>query len=209
MRGVAVLLLGITPLAFAARPLATEDASVLDAGRCQLEAWIDRSREATQRWLVPACNFGAPIEWQLGLARGDAYAQAKVATAFDPRGFAVGAVAGVIRGGTPYVTVPFSALLGDSAMVHLNGGWIRDRAVGKSAGTWGAALEKSLRGDVTLLAEAFSVDGGKPFGRVGGRYTAIKDRLDLDLSVVSRAGANRSDRLISLGFLYQTGRFPP
>jgi len=209
MRGLAVLLLCASAGAFAARPLATEDASILEAGRCQVEGWIDRSHADTQSWLAPACNLGASIEWQVGFARSDAYAQAKVASSFTPRGISIGAVAGVIRGGTPYVTLPLSAAIGDSAMVHVNAGWIRDRSRRKDAGTWGAALEKFLPGDVALLAEAYSTDGGRPFGRIGGRYAAIKDRLELDVSLVTRAGGNRSDRLISVGFLYQSGRFLP
>src|SRR6478672_4227584 len=107
-RAAAVLILAAaTTAVHAGRPLTTEDASVLEDKACQLESWIDRSREATQGWAVPACNFGAGIEWQAGFARswGDsrsflssAYVQAKtVLREPQPGSFGVGVVAGLTR----------------------------------------------------------------------------------------------------------------
>ena len=112
--------------AFAGRPLTTEDASIQEDKACQVETWIDRSRDATQGWFVPACNFGANIEWQAGFARthvdgssrfSEAYFQAK--TLWRPSEeapWAIGFVTGVARkqreshGGweNPYVIVPVS-----------------------------------------------------------------------------------------------------
>ena len=228
MRVVAAFLLaGLSLPAIAARPLATEDASVLEGKRCQLESWIDRSRVETQTWFVPACNFGANVEWQAGFARGhaegasrfaEAYAQAKSAWgSLEGDGFAFGAVAGVIRRPmaetargweNPYLIALFSRKLG-STFVHVNAGWSRDRDERKDSATWGVALESSVSGAITLLGEAYGADREKPFLRAGIRYTAIAGLLDLDASIVSRPGGDRSDRLISIGFLVQTGRFLP
>src|SRR6185436_6914070 len=55
--------------AFAARPLTTDDAAILDDKQCQIEAWVDRGRDASVGWFVPSCNFGGGVEWQIGLSR--------------------------------------------------------------------------------------------------------------------------------------------
>ena len=211
--------------AIAARPLTSEDASVLEEKACQVEAWVDRGQSATQYWMVPACNFGANIEWQAGVAKthsagrtqfSEAYAQAKSAWSWGSS-WSIGAVAGVTRRplqalangwDNPYAIIPISAAFGDTA-VHLNAGWSRDREQARNAFTWGAAVERRISPRATLLAEAFGENGARPYLRAGARYTALAERLDLDLSLVTRAGGGRADRLISLGFLFQTGRFLP
>ena len=66
---VLIVLALLPACANAGRPLATEDASILEPGACQLELWMDRSREARDVWAAPACNFGGGIEWQVAGAR--------------------------------------------------------------------------------------------------------------------------------------------
>ena len=221
----AILALAALP-ALAARPLTTEDASVLDDKACQLEAWLDFAHEATQGWLVPACNFGGSIEWEVGFARthaagesrfSEAYAQAKIARRIGEGPWSLGFIAGVARRApearvhrwdNPYalglVTGEFGPVL-----AHGNVGWSRDRDTGRDITPWGVAVEAAVHPRLALLAEAFGANRERPFLRAGIRHAAIADRLDLDLSVVARAGGGRSDRLVSVGFLYQTGRLFP
>ena len=59
---------------------------------------------------------------------------------------------------------------------------------GRSSTLWGVAVERPVHAAFTVLAESFGDDRGNPFFRVGGRYAAIKDRLDFDLSFVTRSG---------------------
>ncbi len=215
---VAILALAALP-AVAARPLSTEDASILGEKECQLEAWLDLAHEATQGWLVPACNFGANIEWQVGLARtqahgesrfSDAYAQAKSAWRLGEGPWSLGGVLGVMRRG-PEARVhrwdnPFALAIATgefgSLAAHGNVGWSRDRETGRDVTPWGLALEYTAHPRVTLLAEAFGVNRESPFLRAGLRHAAIEKHLDLDLSVVTRANGARSERLLSIGFLY-------
>lgn len=149
-----VLLVASLP-ANAGRPLTTDNASVLDDKRCQVESWWDRSHESSQAWLVPACNFGGAIEWQLGTARtradGDsrfsaAYLQAKtLLRSLDASPWGVGVVAGLLRRPANqrfrgfenlYVNVPVSFPVG-SGLVHVNAGWNRDREARRDLATWG------------------------------------------------------------------------
>ena len=227
MRGwICCLLLAALP-AIAGRPLTTEDASVLEDKRCQLEAWLDRGHDATQAWLAPACNFGAGIEWQAGGARlrsegstrfSEAYLQAKTlfpaATASPWR---AGIVIGVAKRPLnerhrgfhhPYVTIPVSFEIGE-AMIHANGGWSRDREAGRNLATWGLAGEALLSESLTVVAEAFGQDRERPLLRAGVRLSVVKEILDLDLTVVTRPGGTRDERFVSLGVFWQSGRFLP
>lgn len=227
MRRVIAVAACIALPAMAARPLNTEDASILEEKACQLETWLDRTRDATQGWLVPACNFGAHVEWQAGFARthaqgasafSEAYVQAK--TAWHPRddgAWSVGAVAGVVRRPLraaargwrdAFATFPVSGDLGP-VLVHVNAGWSRDAEARRDVTTWAIAIEQAPLARTVLLAEAFGQNREKPYLRAGLRHTAIPNRLDIDVSVVTRAGGERSERFVSVGLLVQTGRFLP
>jgi hypothetical protein len=206
-------------LSSAGRPLTTEDAAALEDGRCQLESWLDRSRDSKTSWLVPACNFGAGIEWQAGAARtrdrfSEAYVQAKRAFLELEEGrsnVGVGLVAGLgrrplnerYRGwSNPYVTVPLTLSTG-TALIHLNAGWSRDKEARRNATTWGIAGELP-QGRWTAVAEAFGENSARPTLRVGGRWAAVPDVLDLDLTWVATPGQGSSGRQVSLGFTLVT-----
>ena len=216
-----------TVQAHAGRPLSTEDASVLEEKRCQLESWIDRSRDATAGWLVPACNFGAGIEWQAGFARAredgsarfsEAYVQAK-RVFIEPEAGRTGValVVGTVRRPqnevrrgwqNPYVLVPFTHPLGEAA-IHANVGWSRDAESRRNLTLWGVAFEAPMGERVAVVAEAFGENRERPFVRAGFRWTAIPEVLDFDLTAVARPGGERSDRYISFGFTVVTAPFLP
>ena len=224
----ALLLIAAPTASLAGRPLTTEVASVLDDKRCQVEAWVDRGRDASQAWLAPACNFGAGIEWQAGLGRtresgrsvtSATYAQAKglFKEIEDASPWGVGWVVGVNRDPLrevqrgwkdPYALVPASVAVGE-ALIHANLGWSRNRAERRNTSVWGAALEIPAGARVTWVAEAFGEGSEKPFLRGGARISLVKDMFDIDVTVVSRPGGTRQERYISLGVFWQSGRFLP
>ena len=226
MRVAAAVLACVALPAFAARPLATEDASILEEKECQLEAWVDLGHDASQGWLVPACNFGGRVEWQIGFARtraagesyfSDAYAQAKSAWRVGEGPWSLGGVAGVTRRAiearsqrwdNPFALAIATGEFGP-VVAHGNAGWSRNWETGRDVTPWGLAIEATVHEHVTLLAEAFGINRERPFLRAGLRLPAIAPRLDLDVSVVTRAGGGRADRLLSVGFLYATGRVIP
>lgn len=223
------VVLALAMPAFGGRPLATEDASILEAKACQLEMWADRGRNATELWAAPACNFGADIEWQLGGSRtfesGSAaltqtYFQAKtVFRSVEDHPWGAGLVLGMNRlprrethngWGDPYVLLPVSFKLGESGnVVHLNAGWLRDRADRRNLTLWGVAIEAPAGKSLTLVAEIYGENSSKPLIRAGGRFNAVEDRLDFDLTVVTRAGGTSADRFVSLGLYYKTDAFLP
>ena len=206
--------------ALAGRPLTTEDAAVLEDKACQLEAWVDRARDVTTGWLVPACNFGGGIEWQVGFAREwaggagrlpEAYAQAKglFREASEASRWSAGWVLGVARrpqSGThrgwenPYALLPVSMRAG-SFNFHMQPGWARDRATGRDLTLWGVAIEHTTK-PLDLVAEVFGQNSEKPFARAGLRWTPITNYLDIDLTYVTRPGGTREERFVSLGFVW-------
>jgi len=219
--GIAATLLLATTPALAGRPLTTEDAAVLEDKACQLESWIDRARDATQGWLVPACNFGLGIEWQVGFSReradgdsrsGESYAQAKglfrESTEASP--WAVGWVLGVIRRPqsethngweNPYALLPVTYTTGTFTF-HVQPGWARNRETGQDLTVWGAAAEWHVTPAWDVVGEVFGENSAKPFVRAGLRWTPIKDYLDIDLTYVTRTGGTREERLVSFGFTW-------
>ena len=195
---------------------------------CQIEAWIDRSRDASTGWVVPACNFGGGIEWQVGFARArdagesrfaEAYAQAKglLREATDDSPWSVGLVMGAARRPLaqshrgwehPYALLPITFTSGAFTW-HVQPGWIRDRERRRNATVWGVAGEYAVDPCLSIVAEAFGENAEKPWYRIGARWSVIKDRLDLDLTVVTRPGGTREDRYASLGLTWQSGKFLP
>lgn len=211
--------------ALADRPLSTEDAYVVGHGRCQVEAWLDRSRIAATGWFVPACNFGANIEWQAGFARQRADGADRTSAAFaqmktvfkpvdDASPWGWGLSAGVSRQPlqhthrgweNPYAVVPVSLAFG-TTLVHVAPGWSRNRAARRNATVWGGAVEHGVTGRLTVLAEAFGENSARPFVRAGGRWSVVEGFLDIDLTVVGRPGGGRDERFVSLGLLWQSPR---
>lgn len=224
----ALLLAAAATASFAARPLTTEDASILDDKRCQVEAWIDRGRDVSQAWLAPACNFGGSIEWQAGIARtreagrsftSATYAQAKgiLKEIDDASPWGAGWVVGVNRDPPrqarrgwkdPYALLPGSVAVGD-ALLHANIGWSRNRAERRDTAVWGAAVEIPGGARATWVAEAFGEGSERPFVRAGARIGVVKDVFDIDVTFVSRPGGAREERYICLGLFWQSGRFLP
>ena len=216
--------------AFAGRPLTTDDAAILDPKACQVEAWIDRATHTTTGWFVPSCNFGGNVEWQVGFARTRAdgesrftetYAQAKtiLRPMTDAEPWSVGLTAGVTRRPQnvnytgwhhPYVIVPFSQVLCRTPFTfHAQLGWARDREQRRDLTLWGAAVEAAVSERTVLLAETFGENSRKPWVRLGGRWTVVPNRLDVDLTWLGRAGGRSEERLVSIGVTVQSGAILP
>jgi hypothetical protein len=223
----AVALATASVCAQAGRPLSTEDTATLEDKACQVETWIDRSRDETRAWMVPACNFGWGIEWQAGFARArvdgasafsESYAQAKKTLVHaTERGAGFGIVAGfarIVRREThrgyedPYALVPVTWLPTAATAVHFNLGWTRNREAKSDSMLWGIAGERAITPRVTLVAEAFGTHRDRPFGRMGARVNAAKG-LDFDFTVVGRPGGPSADRYVSIGLTWASRPFLP
>jgi len=122
----------------AGRPMTVDDASILDPGTCQLEAWTLRSRNSDEYWAMPACRVGN-FELAAGAARTigpgvtHTYTALQAKTVFKPldvNDWGIGIAFGTQfdtrdhLSGDRYVYVPVSwSLADDLVQVHANLGW--------------------------------------------------------------------------------------
>jgi len=192
---------------------AVDDASLTEAGRCQLESWISYAnnddRSAT---IAPACNLGGNLELAAAFSRSQAdgsYASDIELSAktvlHEAATFAValslssGWQQGEDRLDGADLVLPVSLMLNERFTTHLNvgWGWQRDQ---RDLALWGIGADLSLRESLHLIGESYGSDQGGTRAAVGLRYglTLAGRELDLDLGW-DRSRHDASDRITSAG----------
>jgi hypothetical protein len=195
------MLAGALP-AQAARPLNTDDAGVLDRGACELE--LARGREtaegerSTGTGLQLGCGVGAGTQLALGVDRTRAAGERSRGTTLsaktalrpgDDAGWSLGAALawasepgrGQRHAGTELALL-HTRSLGDAFTLHANLGHARDEITGRRSTPWGLALEHAGWGPVAAMAEVFGDDRERPAWNAGLRWTALPERLFLDVA---------------------------
>ncbi|QNP47784.1 hypothetical protein [Diaphorobacter aerolatus] len=225
---LAPLLLGAAS-AYAARPMITDDARVVDPKACQVESWARRNQDGTNEfWAQPACNFTGNLELTLGGAitresGGATHASAQVLqgkTLFKPletNGWGAGLVLGTVRdprasagaGRDWYGFVPMSfSFAGDRFVLHTNLGWQRDQGTRRSHVMWGVGSETRLTDRSFAVMETFGAADGRPHYQVGVRYWLVPERVQVDTTYGNRFGGG-GDRWISVGLRLLSPAFLP
>lgn len=217
------LLLAGQDHSLAARPFVTDDARLTNAGQCQLESWSRRYRDSTELWLMPACNLTGNFEISLGtgavhtdpnIRSQDYVIQAK--TLVRPLGtdewgwgLALGHVMhpsihpGPNLMGNTYAYVPVSkSFRQDAVIVHMNLGWLRDKASRDDKLTWGLGTELQLSPRWTGIWEAFGDHRSKPYVQTGLRYALQPNLLQLDLTFGQQHQGPADARWVSFGLRY-------
>lgn len=211
--------------ALAGEPLATDDASILPKGVCQVESWRRWSTGGGQEgWLLPACSVNDSVEVAVGGARyrdpdvgGHSLLLLQAKTVFyrDPGDrWSAGAVAGAVRDGghesrgnvfhdaSALGLVSFNAL-DETLRLHVNAGVVYSRDA-FTTGAWGAAAEFDLREDWTVMGELFRDEPGRPKFQLGLRYTLVTDRVELFVSGGDRLSGNGDTWFAKFGVRFQT-----
>ncbi len=206
--------------AWAARPFVTDDARLTTAGSCQVESWMRTYEHSREAWVLPACNPGGNLEFtagggraqqDAGLATHDYVLQLK--TLFKPLGsdgwgwgLAVGRVLhpeiepGPNQIGNYYGYVPLTmAFDRDRVFLHLNVGWLRDRASRQDRATWGLGAEYYAQPRLAFIAESFGDDRARPYWQTGLRYSLIPELLQVDTTFGAQHDGGRGSRWLSLG----------
>ena len=210
--------------AHAARPFVTDDARLTTAGSCQLEAWTRQYRGSQEYWALPACNPTGNLELTLGggaasLAGSSSWTddyvmQAK--TLFRPletNSWGVGLAVGTLRHpkvnpgpnllGNVYVYAPLSlSFANDLLIIHMNGGWLHDKATARQQGTWGLGTELNLDRRWTLITESYGNTVDTPYWQAGFRYNVIPGLFQIDTTLGRQYGSNRDTRWLSFGIRY-------
>lgn len=176
---------------------AVDDVSILEAGQCQIETWVDREDGNARRLLQAgtACRVGA-VELGLNLD-GTRVQGADTTTAAGPqikwaqtvaKGFSVGVVGSTAwqrrsaRRLSSTLVVPVTWQSSDSTWLHLNiGRDFRPHDVDTSRA--GGAFEWTALANWAFVAERFR-ESRTNFRRAGARWTASAS-LSVDLSRAS------------------------
>lgn len=224
LAGLLALCCSAMPSAWAARPLTTDDAPVLDPGQCQLETWLQHDPLHVHYWAVPACNVGGG--WEVGAGAGRlqghggnhgltlAVIQAKTLLAAPKDGWwRLGlAVAdqfeparGLAGDWTAYLPLTVD-LSGDRLQWHTNLGWRRERH-GNPAATWATALEAAIGERAALTVETYGIRGGGAWRQVGARYALAPGRADIDIAWGRKAGSGSREHYYAAGLTIYTS--PP
>jgi len=207
----------ISPAAYAARPMITDDARITDAHTCQLESWIKNNRDSNEYWALPACNPGGNLELTAGGAlSSDATGshttalelQAKtLLKVLEPNNWGLGLSAGTVQhpqteasGNVWYVNLPASFSFNDDRMVlHANLGWLNDQQYKRQNLTWGLGSETRLSELSWLIAETFGQNDETPFYQLGLRHWIALNRIQVDMTYGNRIGSNNYEQWFSLG----------
>lgn len=210
-----IILSAVTNMVWAARPFVTDDARLTTAGSCQIESWTRVYRTSTEVWALPACNPTGNFEVTLGQGRAfydavgsepadDYIFQAKtLIRPLETNGYGFGLAAGTVRHpavspgpnlfGNSYIYLPYStSFANDQLVVHINGGWLKERTTEKNLATWGVGTEWNVNERVTWLVEAFGESNPNTYWQAGGRFSLIPHLLQVD-TTLGRAASGSGD----------------
>lgn len=212
--------------ATAAPPLASDDASTLNAGECQFEIEHRQYRHRVEQDIGPACNFFLAIEFGISHQRvaPDSYARTdsivyqgkRVLFTSRDLDWAFGLAAATVqaRGHEPGTRKNFfNALLTrklDATALNLNAGMVADReaqdGTRRNRFSWALAAEHDATERFTLVGEVFGERGVPATAQIGARFWALPKYVQLTTSVGTQRGGGREARWASIGIRFETAK---
>ena len=212
----------------ASRPLVTEDAGIVGAGACQLEAWTEHDRnDVSVTWLNPACNFFENTEIALGVAHERSEGERNTLTRWhvkhvfkelDENSAGYGLIVYSERdrrihrhllGDTGLTGIVSFPLMGEALIAHTNLGVARtnNSDTWKNRGVWAGALDWEFLPATRLSAETFGISGSRANWQLGIRHELVPRRMQVDASIGSPFGRWSGDRVASIGVIFFTPAF--
>lgn len=170
-------------------PLATDDAYIVDPGRCQIEGQVRRLRTGARE---QGLEFGCGVTEWLELAVGRASSsttllQAKILPLpMDKSPYGYGFAVGVVRS-DPFVNLIGGLKLGERAAAYVNLGAVRDRRQNHTRTIAGLAGEYTVNPTVQLVAEVTGIRGEKPAPLAGVRLFPIPEHLHVTVAAGPRS----------------------
>lgn len=208
-----IYLVIFTYIAYAARPMNTDDARVVPYGHCQLETWSEfHFAQNSEIWALPACNLFFDTEISLG---GDIGFESsalrfqikKLFVNADEKPWGIGiAIGNALRHTDPihynfddfYFYVPASVVLLDSRLVfHLNIGY-NWQSLRHHLFTAGLGMEAELTDRIFFIGEIYYTLGDPLIYQIGLRTWLIPDMLQMDSTFGSSVDSR--DMFVSVGF---------
>lgn len=210
----ALLALAASP-AIAGRPFATEDAGVLAAGDCELEAYALRqtagdSPKETGWWVQPGCGIGYRTQLAIGGGRTRVEPDRFTATALSGKSwlreltdeqtgvalaYSVGgerAHGGSFKHESAGLAAVVSSPLGNGLLLHANVGWSRSESARLNSTIWAHALERTSAAGLDVGAEVYGDDRAAAWLGAGARYALRAEKLFIDVSWAAQANRARA-----------------
>jgi hypothetical protein len=222
--------------AYAARPMMTDDARIIDDKSCQVESWVKNTQSTTEYWALPACNPFGFFELTIGGAKtnssqtvgfnqegtslSDSIVQVKTLfRELQPNDWSIGAAIGrnkhpssfgTARTNDIYGYIPFTLSLNDDKQfLHINIGATKRQSDDLFLKTWGVGIEYQLTANTFAIVESFGETGSTPFYQGGVRHWFIPNRFQMDLTYGNKAGFGSDNKWISIGVRVLTPAFLP
>ncbi len=214
--------------AHAGRPLATDDAAIVEPGACQLELWFAHGRGDRTLWANPGCNPFGSTEFSLGgaHARDDdggrvtvvAWQVKQLLRAFDARrpGFAL-ALRGErdprvhgggprLQGDTELKAIATWPLAGEAWLLHTNLGALRQRVGGeaplwRTRATWAAALDAEVLPATRASVETHGSGPQRAHWQAGLRHD-LREGLQVDFAFGAQVGRWNTTRQANVGLVF-------
>jgi hypothetical protein len=205
-------------LSYAARPMLTDDARIVDAKSCQLESWVRDSKNVTEYWALPACNVSENLEVTIGGSLEGESGHSSFANelyqmksiiqpiAINQTGYSI--VLG--NGRDPkrtmnrviqdwYLNVPISYPYNDRLVIHTNLGvtHLTDEKTEKM--NWGLSSEYNYNEHIDLISEVFNQSSNSTYFQFGLRYWLIKNRAQIDTTYMNSFNHIGEDQSFSIG----------
>lgn len=225
---MAAVLAAFPAALYAARPMITDDARIVDAKSCQVESWVRSNRGSKEYWALPGCNFTGNLELTFGGAiakdgagseTSDLQMQGKTLfRTLEPNGWGIGLAAGNVRhphrhrsfAGDLYAYVPVSfSYYDDRFVLHANAGVLRQKLTSQTRPTAGLGSETQISDSTWFIAEAFKQVEGRPYFQAGLRYWIMPNRVQVDATYGNRFGSSSQERWFSIGLRLLSPAFLP
>ena len=203
---------------FAARPMVTDDARIIDPKSCQLESWAKVSKNTEEYWALPACNplgffeltlGGSKFQGEDALGSSDRLIQAKtVFRQLKPNDWSIGLALGRAnhffksdeRKHDVYGYVPITwSFDHDKKFLHLNLGAVRNQHDSVTKKTWGLGTELEITPRTFFVGEKYGLEGAKPSYQAGERHWFLPNKLQADFTTGSKSQYTPESRWFSIG----------
>jgi len=217
---IALFALGIfyLNLSYAARPMLTDDARIVDPKACQLESWIRDSKHITEYWALPSCNVSENLEMTIGGSLEGENGHSSFAnelyqlkTIIQPIAINQTGVSIALGNGRDpkrtinkaiqdwYLNVPISYPYNDRLVIHTNLGvtHLTDEKTEKM--NWGLSSEYNYNEHIDLISEIFNQSSNSTYFQFGLRYWLIKNRAQIDTTYMNSFNHIGEDQSFSIG----------
>lgn len=215
--GLAVCVMLLSSATWAGRPFTTEDAGVIDAGKCELEAFGSDARAQSApsergAWAQVGCGIGFQTQLALGLGRFRSADESRTAAAAmgktalrplteDSFGMALAyTVDGSRTPGEPLRHTGSSASVVVSmpygrTMFHANLGLTRNHVEGRNAKVYAFAVERLGEQGTDVGVEVFGQAGESTWMGTGVRHAIEAEKVWVDFSFAVQSGGGHARQL--------------